>query len=299
MNATGTGSATAKAILMGEHFVVHGSPALAVPVPQLNLSVTLAPAPEAAPLEGHLGHCVATALAALDAPADLRVTASVTSSIPVGSGLGSSAALSLAVARAAAALLGRNVGLGALRDLSLACERAAHGRPSGVDTEVCLTGLPVFLDTGRRFLPLAGGALHRLGLIVMLCGAGGATVGMIERVAAYRAASPERFEALAAGTAERTTGARAALLGGDVDALGRLMTEQHAALREIGVSTGDLDAAVAAARDAGAAGAKVSGAGGGGAAVAVVAPARVPAVVDGLRQRGVTVLAAGPLAAAG
>lgn len=291
------GTAPGKVILIGEHFVVHGAPALAVPVPSLGLTVRLerrqGTAATAAP-EGHLGFCLETVLGALGVdPAGVTVT--VESTIPVGSGMGSSAALSVAMARAGAELAGLVPDAARERELSMRCERAAHGRPSGIDTEVCVTGGPVWAEAGL-FTPLGPEAGKGAGLVVLFAGQGGATAEMVARVGAFREGAPERFAELAAETRERCLGVRERLVrGADLAGLGALLTAQHGALREIGVSTPGLDRVVAAALDAGAAGAKLSGAGGGGAAVAVAPVAGIEALGRRLSSGGHRVVAAGPL----
>jgi mevalonate kinase len=219
----------------------------------------------------------------------------IDSSIPVGSGMGSSAALSVAIARATAALLKCPLDAAGQRRLSMRCERRAHGRPSGVDTEVCVTGRPVWA-AGGRFEALDGPGLGRVGLLAMLCGVGGATADMIARVDRFRASHPRRFEQLAEQTVQRCHAARQALLSGEVERLGPDLTRQHEVLHEIGVSTPALDAAVQSALAAGASGAKLSGAGGGGLAVAVAPVADLARIADTLRTGGISVLAVSPLA---
>lgn len=291
---TAVGEAPGKAILMGEHFVVHGAPALAVPVPGLCLRVRLRRlATGCPPHEGHLGFCMTAVLPPLGLdPA--RVEAQVESNLPVGSGMGSSAALSVALARAAAILANEPHKEARERELSMVCEAAAHGRPSGIDTEVCVTGQPVWAE-GGRFSVLRVLRKPEAGLVVLMAGAGGATSEMVARVADYKEAAPARFESLAHETRRRCLEARRLMESGSMSRLGVLFTEQHQALREIGVSTPGLDVAVRAACEAGAYGAKLSGAGGGGAVVALVPLEATASVAESLAARGLVVAAAAPL----
>lgn len=290
-----TGSAPAKAILMGEHFVVHGAPALAVPVKSLSLQVVLEETPEQEPLPGHLGFCFWTAREAFDRECSVPLSVQVKSSIPEGAGLGSSAALSLAMARAVAKAFQTPMVDATLREVSMVCERQAHGKPSGIDTEVCLVGRPVWARPGAPFEALEGEGLGDVGLIVMDSGPGGATSRMIQRVSEFGETNQARFQALVSESRERSFKAREALLGGQVESLGALLNEQHGALQEIGVSTDPLDRVVACARELGAAGAKLSGAGGGGVAVAVAPVPAVPELAQALRREGCKVLSAGPV----
>jgi len=289
------GSAPAKAILMGEHFVVHGAPALAVPVKSMTLQVMLDEIPEQEPLPGHLGFCFWTSREAFDRDCSVPLSVQIKSSIPEGAGLGSSAALSLAMARAMAEAFRTPTDDAALREVSMACERQAHGKPSGIDTEVCLLAKPVWAQPGAPFRALAGDGLGQFGLIVMSAGPGGATSEMIQRVSRFRDANPTRFQALTSETSNRSSKACEALISGDIDTLGAMLNQQHEALCEIGVSTDELNAVVACARELGAAGAKLSGAGGGGVAVAVAPVEAVNDLAGRLRQKGCQVLSAGPM----
>ena len=97
---------------------------------------------------------------------------------------------------------------------------------------------------------------------------------------------PARFEALFDRVAAVVEAARSAIAAGEPERLGPLMDENHALLREIGVSCPELDALVAAARGAGALGAKLSGGGRGGNMIALVTEATASQVADALRAAG-------------
>ena len=97
---------------------------------------------------------------------------------------------------------------------------------------------------------------------------------------------PQRFESLFDRVAAVVEAARSAIAAGEPERLGPLMDENHALLQEIGVSCPELDALVAAARGAGAAGAKLSGAGGGGNMIALVTANSAPQVAEALVAAG-------------
>lgn len=313
LRAGAFGRAHGKAILVGEHFVVHGGPALAVPI-AASLEVRLAYSEDAP-------RCVGEALAlggitAMVAELGLssvfsKVSVAIEGALPLGAGLGGSAALAAAFSRA----LGVDEGL-ALAAAVHRLERIAHGRPSGLDGMTVSMSAPVWMpaaaergagaaaegpvgvgaDAGAD--PEAG-AHGRAGLAEALFGgawrpvtglgaaasggSGGApvplTVGVVARhgttreavalVAAHRARDPLGFQAMAERTAECAARAREALTQGDWAALGAAMDEAHAPLVELGLVSGAQAGLVAAARAAGAFGAKLSGAGLGGAVIAI------------------------------
>ncbi|MCU0502221.1 MAG: mevalonate kinase, partial [Anaerolineae bacterium] len=97
---------------------------------------------------------------------------------------------------------------------------------------------------------------------------------------------PARYEALFDHIGAVAEAARAAICAGETEALGPLMDANHALLQEIGVSCAALDALVAAARAAGARGAKLSGGGRGGNMIALVTEATASPVADALRSAG-------------
>ena len=288
-----TGKAGGKAILAGEHFVVHGAPAIAVPLPGVGLEAQLGLPSRGAPPSGHVAACLRVVAERWGGPDPAGLSVIIRSDIPIGAGLGSSAALSVALARAAARWLGRSVDDGELREVSLACERIAHGNPSGVDTEVAVTGQAVRFVRGEP--PRALGVAANLGLVVCDTEAPASTREMVEAVARLRAADPAGFERRLRRAAELVDDAERALATGDLGALGRALDENQELLAAIGVSTPGIERLVAAARRAGAAGAKLTGKGGGGTVIAVCAATATTAVTDMLRQGGWKVVAAGTI----
>lgn len=256
------GRATGKVIVSGEHFVVHGAPALAVPLRsrQVEVEATRTPGPWCVPaaIEPHLRHMLAELG---EDPASLRLT--VRSDLPVGAGLGGSAAVAVALVRALAP---------ALDDESV-CTRAhrleilAHGSPSGIDGAVATYGAPVWLMRGHPPEILHGAPVPPLW--IALSAERTATRVAIAQVTAFSQGDPSRFAALLGQAVGLVRASRDALIAADWPALGRAMDANHKLLAEVGVSTPGLEALVVAARRAGALGAKLTGGGLGGAVVAL------------------------------
>lgn len=296
------GRARGKAILVGEHFVVHGGPALAVPV-AASITVTLGAGPGwSGPELAQRG--IPAMLEALQAHELMaRLGGRVEGELPLGAGLGGSAALAAALLRALGVEEGRPLATAIHR-----CEKVAHGRPSGLDGLTVAMERPVWLPgagPGETLVdadgPLgrAGGAellapldVSELPLMVAVVPREGSTRVAVAQVAAFRQANPAHFAALAEETAALAHEARRALSERDWPALGRAFDRAHEPLATLGLVSARQEAVVTAARRHGALGAKLSGAGLGGAVVICHPPARageVQSVLDleaVLRQAG-------------
>lgn len=294
-----TSSAPGKIYLFGEHAVVYGEPAipcaidrrarvqaasradgrLRVDLQDLTLdgfTVTWDGSPESAPqvdvpdpllraATGYLTGAIEVAKEAAEAPAagfDLTVE----SELPLGAGLGSSAAVVCATIDAASRELGTALAAEEIARLAYEVESTVQGgQASRADTYCSAMGGAVRVE-GSATSRLD--RVERLPLVVGYDGGAGDTGRLVEGVGELR----EQYE-----FAADTVGAigdlvevgERALAQGALAEVGRLMSFDHGLLSSLGVSSGSLDAMVWAARDAGAHGAKLTGAGGGGCIVAL------------------------------
>jgi len=293
-------SAPGKVLLLGEHAVVYGHPALAAALgrrvaveveedPKGPAIELLAPAtfPVSTPTSTPIATSTSpfpwsTALSAVATPPELlratsdlaaaagappRFRARVRSELPLGGGLGSSAALGVALARAFAQLAGRDCPPERAEQLALQLERVFHGAPSGVDPAICARGGVILFRRGEpaeveRISPRV--PLH---LAVVLTGVVRGTRSTVLPLSARRAERPDLYDPMLAFLGELARGGARALERGDLQDLGVRFDAAHGVLGALGVSCPELEEAVAALRGAGALGAKLTGAGGGGAAI--------------------------------
>jgi mevalonate kinase len=288
-------SAPGKVILFGEHAVVYGQPAIAAPVfgvaakaivspdiagpagrisidaPEVGLNATLDSLPADHPLAAAV-HATLAALALMNPPAfKLRVT----STIPVAAGLGSGAAVSVAIVRAVSGFLGQPLADEQVSAIAFEVEKLHHGTPSGIDNTVITFAKPIeTLNVGK---PLT--------IVIADTGVASPTKIAVGDVRIAWQTDSARYEALFAQVGAISTQARAAIEAGDTAALGGLMDSNHALLQEIGVSSPELDRLVDAAKNAGAFGAKLSGGGRGGNMIALAA-GNADALVAALKQAG-------------
>ncbi len=294
-------TAPGKVILFGEHAVVYGQPALAVPLLDLRATAIvesgapgsgLAISAEDLNLQLSLAEAAAHALAltarlVLDQLAvpepDARIT--VRSDIPIASGLGSGAAVSAALARALTGYLGQPLSDGDLSALVYEVEKFHHGTPSGIDNTVVCFEQPVYFVRGQAPEILRPGRPFEL--IVGDTGVASPTRETVSAVRKARERNRERLELIFAAIGSITDRARTAIEQGDIPYLGPLMNDNQALLRRLKVSSPELEALIAAALGAGAAGAKLSGGGGGGSMIALV-EGNVDAVRNALYEAGAT-----------
>ena len=297
-------SAPGKAILLGEHAVVYGRPAIAIPVWEVAAQAEVLDDPGAPPgtvwleapaieLAGDLAsldpahplpRIVLDTLHAIgiEQPAALRLR--VTSTIPIASGLGSGAAVSVAIARALSQHLGVPLDPSRISALAYAVERIHHGTPSGIDNTVVAYGQPVYFRRGEPPVPFRVGAA--LSLVLGDTGVPVSTAVAVGGVRERRRLHPETYEARFDAMGALVDKGRDCIEAGQPVELGNLMSRNHALLQEIGVSSPALDALVQAALEAGAWGAKLSGAGLGGTMLALAPPERQEAIRQALLCAG-------------
>ena len=298
-------SAPGKIILFGEHAVVHGQPAIAVPLSAVNVTVEAEPAQSGAgltitlpasdrvlsfrttppddPLYNALILPAYIALHALALP-EPDLTLIVYSTIPIASGLGSGAALAAALIRALASALGRPLSNDALNPLVYEVEKRHHGTPSGIDNTVIVYQQPVYFVRGRPPIPFT--IARPFTLLVADSGHSSPTHIAVADVRRLYENEPERVGAIFMRIGQIVESARASIESGKIENIGSLMDENHALLSTLTVSSPELDRLCEAAHAAGATGAKLSGAGRGGNMIALTAPDRAENIAAALRDAG-------------
>lgn len=298
----GDGRAFGKLILAGEHAAVHGYPAIAAPLPALSALAWVVPGQEGfriqsegfpghATLETREGPLAPLAEAARDALARMELDAvglpplvvQLASTIPPGAGLGSSAAVTVALVRALYHFFGFPLDPMILQDIATQAECMVHGASSGIDPAAVSATGPIAFRKGEvaRPIPLSG----PMELIVADSGERSATGPMVAAVRQRIESDPEARATLEAMGAIAPL-MEAALVAHDLEAVGALMNQAHMHLGLLGLSTPKLDAIAEAARTAGAHGAKLSGSGGGGVVVALTPHARAHAVAQAMQEAG-------------
>ena len=280
--------APGKAILFGEHAVVYGRPAVAVPVLDVRATAAVEDARPGSgvtvvaedlertfklfevPVDDPLRVIVSAALVRLGVGMQVDLRIAISSTIPVARGLGSGAAVSTAIVRALARHLGRWLTSRAVSDLVFETEKIYHGTPSGIDNTVIAFEKPVYFVKDKTTDVFWVGAPFQL--VIGDTGVASPTRIAVGDVRAAWEQDRERYEEIFDEIGTLAHMGREAIQAGDVEAVGRLMDANQKLLRLLDVSSPELEGLIQAARQGGALGAKLSGAGRGGNMIAVVTP---------------------------
>ncbi len=294
--------APGKVIIVGEHAVVYGRPAIAVPVWDRVARATIQPGTVGsgcwiiardlnsrvrltdAPPNDALALVARATLAELSLPPDPDWQIELISEIPIASGLGSGAALSAALVRAIHTQVGLTPEDALVSNLVYLGEQIYHGTPSGIDNTVVAYGQPVWFIKGSA--PTVFAPATPFTLAIADSGIASPTHETVAGVRRRRDDNPAEYEALFDAIGALVLEARQVMEQSQSSALGPIFDRNHALLQQISVSTPILDQLVLAARGAGALGAKLSGGGGGGNMIALVENATASGVVEALKAAG-------------
>ena len=298
------GKAPGKIILFGEHAVVYGQPAIAIPVLDVTATARITPILGAAPGKVHIqAHDIQLDTLLSDLPEDHPLAAAIRatlqeitpnhtpsftiqldSTIPISAGMGSGAAVTVAIIRALSAFLGRPLPNERISELAYEIEKLHHGTPSGIDNTVVTFQKPVYFQRDEPLQTLA--LTQPTYWVIADTGEKTPTRETVADVRALHDKSPEACDVLFSEIGQIVRDARLALSQGDIESLGALMNRNQALLQELQVSSPRLEKLITAAREAGAVGAKLSGGGRGGNLIALAPREKVAQVEKHLLEEG-------------
>jgi len=287
MNTVKVGEAPGKVILIGEHAVVYGHPAIAIPLRSVRsraeVAVTRGPGIELdAPDIGErvrpgeqptrrLAPLVRLAESVLDlfGERDVGLRIVLRSTVPIGRGMGSSASVSVALVRGICNALDRRLNADQISELANEAEKGFHGNPSGIDVTVIAHDAPVYFVRGKGSRSISVGP-SRFHFVVADSGVAAPTSEVVAAVQEARDKDPARYDSYFWEIGSLASVSREILRTGSPPEMGLCMNRAHIALQQVGVSSPELDRLVVAALRHGALGAKLSGAGRGGAVIALL-----------------------------
>lgn len=271
----GHGEGQGKIIIFGEHFVVHGAPAIAggissrivVDVKEAGKNSIVT---EHKVVEEHSIACIERILAVMGIHGKYEVN--MTGDLGTYGGLGSSAAFCVALVNALAHEKGIHLTKAEINRYAYAGEQVFHGNPSGIDNTIASHGGVIVFRRGQsqdkndiEFLEL----YKPLDIVVSFTGRYGETAKMVSRVKEFKEQDEEEFAQLRDEYTEIAMKARHAIERGKLEDIGNLMNSNQSLLSELGVSDDSNDEIIRLALESGALGAKLTGGGGGGCCIAL------------------------------
>jgi mevalonate kinase len=286
--------APGKVILFGEHAVVYGQPAIALPVNQVRARATVEAGPEGRGItiiaedlkqsysleesppddggkpryDAALRAIVTSTLEHIGVGKQHDLTITVNSTIPIARGLGSGAAVSTAIVRALSKHLGYAPSSQTVSALVYETEKIHHGTPSGIDNTVVVFEKPVYFVKDQTIETFS--VKRPFLLAIADTGIDSPTKIAVGDVRKAWKKQREKYEDLFHEIGTIAEMGRQAIERGENETVGRLMNENHRLLQLIAVSSPEVEGLVEAARQGGALGAKLSGAGRGGNIIALV-----------------------------
>jgi mevalonate kinase len=287
----GVGRGNGKTVLLGEHAVVYGMPAIAAGISlgatarataDSSASIRIAEREARVGDGSELGRALEQTCAALGlGPHRIEVDVDV----PLGSGLGGSAAIGVAVTRALLARASIEETPERVLGGAAAWEQVFHGNASGVDAAAAYAGSCIWFTKEQGPEPMF--VALPLRLAICLAGPPASTKQMVDSVKALGDRRPDLLGKTLAGIESLVKNGRLCIEAGDLSGLGQLMNLNQMLLSGLFLSTSEIERACAVAREAGALGAKLTGAGGGGAVIALSDGDAEP-IVSALRAAGFT-----------
>jgi mevalonate kinase len=270
-------SACGKFILLGEHSILYGGPALVYPVPEIRLHFSLSDSAPGPQVNGKfLERWQSEKLKALFASMNIEVDVGrslIETEIPIGKGLGSSAALSVAVAR----YFFPEASPVAIAKLAINGEAVFHGASSGVDPfGISLEQPLLFRRENQEFRPLQIRSNSGYVFVLRDSGVEHSTSEVLQKVASLKENQPVHFQSLIERLKVNTNLGLKMLENNEMERLGLLLQDSNRLLFELGLGNEMIQQALESLLREGALGAKLTGAGLGGYVIGLFPDNRVP-----------------------
>jgi len=303
-----TASAPGKAVLFGEHAVVYGKPAIAMALSkraqvkvtgrldkkiQVNIrdlgikghiNLKENTVTSNSPEKGILKY-VLNSVKSVHQGSGLDICIDV--NVPIGGGLGSSAAVTVALIAAVSKYNNMDLKKKEIARLAHKVELEVQNYASPLDTIISTYGGLIYLKDAKKIISLD--INHDIPVVIGFTDSGGNTMcstdtgKLVGAVKIRKESYPEIINPVIDSIEALTIEAKEAILNNDKKRIGELMNINHGLLDALGVNTLELSNMVYTARGAGASGSKITGAGGGGSIISFC-PEGTEEVIDALKK---------------
>ena len=245
-------TAPGKIILFGEHAVVYGKPAIAIPVSGMRatawsetskngLTINALDLDEKFKINDNDNQftVLAQAILARTNQNEPNLTINLSSKLPQGSGMGSSAATSTAVCRALSGHFGVNLAENEISELVFDAEKVVHGTPSGIDNTVVAYEMPVYFIKGKKPETFEPG--KKFFLVIGDTGIEASTKETVSNVRNNWKKEPGLMDGYFDEIERITKQGKIAIENGNEKMVGEMMDENHELLNSIGVGHDKLE----------------------------------------------------------
>ena len=281
-------SAPGKIYIFGEHAVVYGETAIACAVDlrtrvrvELNDSIIIQSKIGRTDINFEKHPYITSVIEKMRENTPIKgIFLEIDSEIPMGSGLGSSAAVTIASIGALNEMFGCGLSLEEIAQLGHEIELQVQGVASPTDTYVSTFGGVVTIPERRKL------RIPDCGIVIGDTGIFSSTKELVANVRKLYEGYPELIKPLMASIGKISQIGEPLVLAGDYPAIGRLMNVNQGLLDALGVNIIELSSLIYSSRRAGAVGSKISGAGGGGCMFALTPPDRCKQVGEAISKAG-------------